>query len=119
MGINRREFLVTPAAALAGSLFGASDIPWQRKIRRLGQLNMTEHDPVVLNVEEGGEHSILHGDRHSEYHLSETPTEPLMGTRNLIIESFYEYGSRAGQNVEKVEGASGGQVGHRPEPLDR
>jgi putative urate catabolism protein len=50
----------------------------------------------VLNVEEGGEHSILHGDRHSEYHLSETPTEPLMGTRNLIIESFYEYGSRAG-----------------------
>lgn len=50
----------------------------------------------VLNVEEGGEHNILHGDRHSEYHLSETPTEPLMGARNLIIESFYEYGSRAG-----------------------
>lgn len=50
----------------------------------------------VLNIEEGGEHSILHGDRHSEYHLSETPTEPLMGSRNLIIESFYEYGSRAG-----------------------
>jgi putative urate catabolism protein len=50
----------------------------------------------VLNVEEGGEHNILHGDRHSEYHLSETPTEPLMGSRNVIIESFYEYGSRAG-----------------------
>jgi hypothetical protein len=53
MEINRREFIVVPAAAMAGSLFAASDdVPWQRKIRRLGQLNMTEHDPVVLNVEE-------------------------------------------------------------------
>jgi putative urate catabolism protein len=50
----------------------------------------------VVNVEEGGEHSILHGDQHSEYHLSETVTQPLMGMRNMIIESFYEYGSRAG-----------------------
>jgi hypothetical protein len=55
MEINRREFIVVPAAAMAaGSLFAAAsdDVPWQRKIRRLGQLNMTEHDPVVLNVEE-------------------------------------------------------------------
>ena len=29
-----------------------SDLPWQRRIRRVGQLNMTEHDPVSLNVEE-------------------------------------------------------------------
>jgi putative urate catabolism protein len=50
----------------------------------------------VVNVEEGGEHNILHGDSHSEFHLSETPTQPLMGARNLIIESFFEYGSRAG-----------------------
>jgi allantoinase len=50
----------------------------------------------VVNVEEGGEHNILHGDQHSEYHLSETPAQPLMGMRNLIVESFYEYGSRAG-----------------------
>jgi putative urate catabolism protein len=50
----------------------------------------------VLNTEEGGEHNVLHGDAHSEYHLSETPAEPLYGARNLIIESFYEYGSRAG-----------------------
>ena len=50
----------------------------------------------VINVEEGGEHCILHGDSHSESHLSETPTQPLMGQRNLIIESFFEYGSRAG-----------------------
>src|SRR5215467_7483285 len=50
----------------------------------------------VVNFEEGGEHSVLHGDQQSEHHLSETPTEPLRGARNLIIESFFEYGSRAG-----------------------
>jgi len=26
--------------------------PWQEKIRRVGQSNMTEHDPAVMNVEE-------------------------------------------------------------------
>ena len=53
MEMNRREFMVLPAAAMATSVFGAvSDDPWQRKIRRLGQLNMTEHDPVTLNVEQ-------------------------------------------------------------------
>jgi hypothetical protein len=28
------------------------ELPWQRRIRRVGQLNMTEHDPVAMNVEE-------------------------------------------------------------------
>lgn len=28
-----------------------SNLPWQRRIRRVGQLNMTEHDPAVMNVE--------------------------------------------------------------------
>ena len=56
MEINRREFVAVPAAALAVSLAvsmpGATpEIPWQRKIRRVGQLNMTEHDPVSLDVE--------------------------------------------------------------------
>ena len=52
--MNRRDFIVLPAAAMAaGSLLDAApDVPWQRKIRRIGQLNMTEHDPVALNVEE-------------------------------------------------------------------
>jgi putative glycosyl hydrolase-like family 6 (GHL6) protein/glycosyl hydrolase family 42 (putative beta-galactosidase) len=50
--INRREFIAIPAA-VAGSLRAADvEIPWQRKIRRVGQLNMTEHDPVALDVEE-------------------------------------------------------------------
>jgi hypothetical protein len=26
--------------------------PWQQKIRRVGQSNMTEHDPAVMNIEE-------------------------------------------------------------------
>ena len=53
MKIDRREFVVVPAAAMAGILLGAeAEIPWQRKIRRLGQTNMTDHDPVTLNVEE-------------------------------------------------------------------
>ena len=52
--MNRREFMLIPAAAIAaGSLIGADeDVPWQRKVRRIGQLNMTEHDPVEMNVEE-------------------------------------------------------------------
>jgi len=38
---------------MANSLFAAEPIvPWQRKIRRLGQTNMTEHDPAVLDVEQ-------------------------------------------------------------------
>ncbi len=27
-------------------------IPWQQKVRRVGQSNMTEHDPAVMNIEE-------------------------------------------------------------------
>ena len=26
--------------------------PWQQKIRRVAQSNMTEHDPAVMNIEE-------------------------------------------------------------------
>ena len=26
--------------------------PWQKKVRRVGQSNMTEHDPAVMNIEE-------------------------------------------------------------------
>jgi len=76
MAINRREFMSLPAVAMAtrqsivpsaarrgsdhssptsfvgtGSSAGP-DVPWQRKIRRIGQLNMTEHDPVTLDIEQ-------------------------------------------------------------------
>ncbi len=50
----------------------------------------------VVNYEEGGENSILHGDRASEAFLTEEPTAALEGMRNFNVESQYEYGSRAG-----------------------
>jgi len=44
---------VAPAASMAASLFAAEPaVPWQRKLRRVGQTNMTEHDPVVLDIEQ-------------------------------------------------------------------
>jgi len=54
MEINRREFIGIPAAMTAGSLLAVEpeEVPWQRKIRRVGQTNMTEHDPLVLDVEQ-------------------------------------------------------------------
>ena len=51
----------------------------------------------VVNYEEGGENCILHGDAASEAFLSEIiGAQPLLGVRNLNMESMYEYGSRAG-----------------------
>ncbi|MEO0433735.1 MAG: allantoinase PuuE [Cyanobacteria bacterium J06656_5] len=51
----------------------------------------------VINYEEGGENCILHGDPASEAFLSETVgAAPLLGVRNINMESMYEYGSRAG-----------------------
>ena len=51
----------------------------------------------VLNVEEGGESCLLHGDGASEAFLSEiVGAAPFVGARHLSMESIYEYGSRAG-----------------------
>ena len=51
----------------------------------------------VLNYEEGGENSILHGDPASEAFLSEiVGAQPWPGQRHMNMESIYEYGSRAG-----------------------
>jgi putative urate catabolism protein len=51
----------------------------------------------VLNYEEGGENSILHGDAASESFLSEmVSAQPYPGQRHLSMESLYEYGSRVG-----------------------
>lgn len=52
---------------------------------------------IVLNYEEGGENSILHGDAGSEAYLTEVVgTSSWQGMRNHSVESQYEYGSRAG-----------------------
>src|SRR5476649_602430 len=50
----------------------------------------------VLNYEEGGENSVLHGDAGSEQFLSEMASPPSYADRHLSMESIYEYGSRAG-----------------------
>jgi putative urate catabolism protein len=51
----------------------------------------------VINYEEGGESSILHGDPASEAFLSEiVGAEPWSGQRHMNMESLYEYGARAG-----------------------
>ena len=51
----------------------------------------------VINYEEGGENSILHGDDASEAFLSEIiGAVPWPGMRNMNMELIYEYGPRAG-----------------------
>ncbi|SLN38357.1 allantoinase PuuE [Roseisalinus antarcticus] len=52
---------------------------------------------IVLNYEEGGENSLLHGDTHSEAFLSDIPgAQPWKGQRHWNMESIYDYGARAG-----------------------
>jgi len=50
----------------------------------------------VLNYEEGGENSVLHGDPGSEQFLSEIIGAQAFPARHLSMESIYEYGSRVG-----------------------
>ena len=50
----------------------------------------------VLNYEEGGENSVLHGDAASEQFLSEMFNPEAYPDRHLSMEGIYEYGSRAG-----------------------
>ena len=51
----------------------------------------------VLNYEEGGENSVLHGDPGAETFLSEIiNAAPVPAARHMSMESIYEYGSRVG-----------------------
>ena len=50
----------------------------------------------VLNLEEGGENCVLHGDAGSEQFLSEIVGAASYPARHMSMESIYEYGSRAG-----------------------
>ncbi|HEX4768480.1 MAG TPA: polysaccharide deacetylase family protein [Lichenihabitans sp.] len=52
---------------------------------------------IVLNYEEGGEYSILHGDAHSESALTDMDRPAaLPGERSPNVEQNFEYGSRVG-----------------------
>mgnify|MGYP000846242873 CR=1 FL=1 len=50
----------------------------------------------VLNYEEGGENSVLHGDDASEQFLSEMFNPAAYPARHISMEGIYEYGARAG-----------------------
>jgi len=50
----------------------------------------------VLNYEEGGESSVLHGDAASETFLSDIVGATAYPARHMSMESLYEYGARAG-----------------------
>src|SRR5512140_2595300 len=52
---------------------------------------------LVLNYEEGGEMSVLHGDAGSETFLSDLINPaPVAGARHMSMEQVYDYGARAG-----------------------
>ena len=52
---------------------------------------------MVLNYEEGGENSVLHGDAGAETFLSDMiHPAPVIGARHMSMEQIYEYGARAG-----------------------
>ncbi len=52
---------------------------------------------IVMNYEEGGERSLLHGDNESEAFLSEiVGAQAYQNMRHMSMESLYEYGARAG-----------------------
>jgi allantoinase len=50
----------------------------------------------VLNIEEGGESCVLHGDAGSERFLSEIVGAESYPARHMSMESIYEYGARVG-----------------------
>jgi peptidoglycan/xylan/chitin deacetylase (PgdA/CDA1 family) len=49
-----------------------------------------------LNVEDGGEHSILEGDAHSENLLTDIGFPAYAGKRSPMVESAFEFGPRVG-----------------------
>ena len=52
---------------------------------------------IVVNYEEGGENSLVHGDPMSEAFLTEViGAQNWMGERHWNVETMYEYGSRVG-----------------------
>ena len=80
-------------------------IPYRRDLRGHGRDPPDPRWPdgarialqFVVNYEEGGENSILHGDAASEAFLSEiVGAQAWPGQRHMNMESIYEYGARAG-----------------------
>jgi hypothetical protein len=51
---------------------------------------------INLNLEGGGEHSLMDGDSASKGMLNDIGMPPYPGLRSPIVESVFEYGSRVG-----------------------
>ena len=81
-----------------------STAPYPRDLIGYGRTPPHPHWPgnariavqFVLNYEEGGENSVLHGDVGSEQFLSEMFNPASYPDRHISMEGIYEYGSRAG-----------------------
>src|SRR5262249_10220207 len=50
----------------------------------------------LVNFEEGGEMSVLHGDKYAEVYLQQGPGASPRSARDLAVESIHECGTRAG-----------------------
>ena len=77
-----------PARDFVGYGANPPDPRWPGKARIAVNFN--------LNVEAGGEHSILEGDDASEHLLTDIGFPAYRGLRSPIVESVFEYGPRVG-----------------------
>ncbi|HET7844403.1 MAG TPA: allantoinase PuuE [Xanthomonadales bacterium] len=81
-----------------------TDTPYPRDLKGYGRTPPHADWPngarialqFVLNVEEGGEACVLHGDAGSERFLSEIVGAESYPARHMSMESIYEYGARVG-----------------------
>ncbi len=93
-----------PAPSLTPAAPAAGDLRYPRDLRGHGRPPPHPRWPggarvalqFVLNYEEGGENSVLHGDAGSEQFLSEMFNPAAYPARHLSMEGVYEYGSRVG-----------------------
>ncbi len=85
--------MTSDAAAYPRDLIGYGPTP--PRVRWPGAARVAVQ--FVLNYEEGGENSILHGDAAAETFLTEMfNATPYVGARHMSMESLFEYGSRVG-----------------------
>jgi allantoinase len=89
---------------MAPTVLPPPDPRYPRDLRGYGRHRPDPHWPggarlalqFVLNLEEGAEASVLHGDAGSEQFLSELASPASYPARHLSMESVYEYGARVG-----------------------
>jgi putative glycosyl hydrolase-like family 6 (GHL6) protein len=97
--LSRREFLAFSAAgavlAPAGRVLGAEGAPWYATMRRCGQLNFNERDPLTLDVEAWADYwaslkldaVLLNGGGIVAFYPTEVPhhhRSEFLGTRDLF-----------------------------------